>query len=807
MIRLENLLDTGALRRSLLIRTLTVVTLAATTAAAIFIGVTLSLTQRQIEQQTEASLAELIESMSSMASIACFTKDATLAKETAESFIKNSNVIEVTITAFDKPLAEAHGKDVSQLNSNGRPPLERAIYSPFDAAERIGSVTLVPNWTAIDAHVNATVRQVTLILVSLAGIIVGVVALVVTFFVIRPVKRLSDNLHTLDAARGQTLPTPPHHGQNELGRLVDDINGLVARFRGALERAHELHLQQVVHERTRLLAAVFENSQEGIVITDHANNIVTVNRAFTQITGFSEDEAIGKNPRFLASGRHDKAFYEQMWQSIITQGYWKGELWNRCKDGEIRPKWFSIGVVRDDDGEIVNHLAIFSDISDRKLAEERIEFLAHHDALTNLPNRILTRDRFELAVAKAHRENTRIAVLYVDLDNFKYVNDSFGHPAGDQLIITSVERLKRHIRETDTVSRQGGDEFLIILPDITDTAVVERIATQILADLAAPFDIEGHTIGISASVGITTYPEHGSDFDILLKNADAAMYAAKTSGKNVFRVFSQEMTVDALDKLKLKAMLRLAIDRKEFHLAYQPQIDLQTNRIVGVEALIRWNHPEQGNIPPGRFIPLAEESGMIGEIGEWVIDTACEQGKQWQDAGVEPLVIAVNVSAQQFTNGSILKSVRSALDQTGFDPAYLELEFTESGLLSDIQNSLATIESLRAMGVKMSIDDFGTGYSSLSYLQQFKVEKLKIDQSFVRSIGSSAEGMEIVRAIIQLGKTLQLQVIAEGVETELHHRTLRDLECDEAQGYLFSRPVPAADLLRFLKNWGNRTHV
>ena len=463
--------------------------------------------------------------------------------------------------------------------------------------------------------------------------------------------------------------------------------------------------------------------------------------------------------------------------------------------------------MRDDDGEIVNHLAIFSDISDRKLAEERIEFLAHHDALTNLPNRILTRDRFELAVAKAHRENTRIAVLYVDLDNFKYVNDSFGHPAGDQLIITSVERLKQHIRETDTVSRQGGDEFLIILPDITDTAVVERIATQILADLAAPFEIEGHTIGISASVGITTYPEHGSDFDILLKNADAAMYAAKTAGKNAYRVFSQEMTVDALDKLKLKAMLRLAIERKEFHLVYQPQIDLQTNRVVGVEALIRWSHPEQGIIPPGRFIPLAEESGMIGEIGEWVVDAACAQGKQWQDAGVEPLVIAVNVSAQQFTNGSILKCVRAALDRTGFQPSCLELEFTESGLLSDIQNSLATIESLRAMGVKMSIDDFGTGYSSLSYLQQFKVEKLKIDQSFVRSIGSSAEGMEIVRAIIQLGKTLQLQVIAEGVETELHHRTLLDLECDEAQGYLFSRPVPAPDLLPFLKDWGNKTHT
>lgn len=594
------------------------------------------------------------------------------------------------------------------------------------------------------------------------------------------------------------MSTPAHHERNELGRLVNDINELVSRFRRALEKTHELHLQQVIHERTRLFAAVFENSQEGITITDRTNRIVTINQAFTQITGFSEEDVIGQNPKILASGRHDKAFYERMWHSINTLGYWKGELWNRCKNGDIRPKWFSISVVRDDVGEIVNHLAIFSDISERKQAEERIEFLAHHDALTSLPNRILTRDRFDHAVAGALREHLKIAVLFVDLDNFKYVNDTFGHQAGDQVILTSVERLKQDIRETDTVSRQGGDEFLVILPSISDSAVVERVASKILANLSAPFDIEGHAIGISASIGITFYPEHGTDFDTLLKNADAAMYAAKTAGKNVYRIFEDEMNVDALDKLKLKAMLRLATDQKEFYLVYQPQIELGTNRIVGVETLIRWNHPEQGNIPPGRFIPLAEESGMISEIGDWVIEEACKQGKQWFDAGVGPFAIAVNISSQQFVNGSVLKTVQSVLEHTGFPAEFLELEFTESGLLSDIQSSLSTIEALREIGVKMSIDDFGTGYSSLSYLQQFKVEKLKIDQSFVRTIGSNTEGMEIVRAIIQLGKTLQLRVIAEGVETELHLQTLLDLGCDEAQGYLISRPILPGDLITFV---------
>nr|WP_263772170.1 EAL domain-containing protein [Propionivibrio soli] len=487
-----------------------------------------------------------------------------------------------------------------------------------------------------------------------------------------------------------------------------------------------------------------------------------------------------------------------MWESINTRGYWKGELWNRCKNGDVRPKSFSISVVRNDDGEIVNHLAIFSDITDRKLAEERIEFLSHHDALTRLPNRILTRDRFEQAVAKTQREQTGIGVLFVDLDNFKYVNDSFGHQAGNRLLVTSVGRLKQFIRETDTISRQGGDEFVIILPDIKESAAVERVASQILVNLAWPFEIEGYSIGISASVGISFYPAHGRDFDALLQNAEAAMYAAKAAGKNGYRVFSEEMNADALDKLKLKAMLRLAIDKREFYLVYQPQFDLSTQRLIGVEALIRWHHPEEGVIPPGRFIPVAEESGMIGEIGEWVINEACRQGREWFDAGIGPFVVAVNVSTQQFVNGAILRTVKRVLERTGFPPQFLELEFTESGLLSDIRNSLTTIEAVRALGVKTSIDDFGTGYSSLSYLQQFKVERLKIDQSFIRAIGANAEGMEIVRAIIQLGKTLRLSVIAEGVETELHLQTLKKLGCDEAQGYLFSRPLTVPDLMKFI---------
>lgn len=791
------------LRKSLLGKTLFVVGGITLAAATIIILITLAITYRQFEKQASASLDELINAMSSMASIACFTKDATLAKETAQAFIKNSSVQQVTIIAYGIPLASVARDDAVTEVVPGNIILERVINSPFNEREVIGAVMLVPNWPEIERQVKLTVQHVALMMIILAVGIIIVIALVTTFLVIHPVKRISDRLHMLNAAEGEILRVPENHEQNELGRLVNDVNDLVARFRSSLESEHKLHVQQVINERLRLSAAVFEHSHEGITITDRSNRIVTVNQAFTQITGYSESEVVGKNPRILASGRHNRDFYERMWKSINSSSHWKGELWNRCKDGEVKPCWFSISAVMDEQHEVENYVAIFSDISERKLAEERIEFFAHHDALTHLPNRILTRDRFELAVASAQREDSGIALLYIDLDNFKYVNDTFGHQAGDQLLLLVVDRIKQQIRETDTISRQGGDEFLLILPSIHDPMVVQRIASQVLANLASAFDIEGHSIGISASAGIAMFPEHGTDFDALLKNSDAAMYAAKKAGKNVYRFFTDEMNVDVLDKLKLKVQLRVAIDNHQFYLVYQPQIDLLTQAIIGAEALIRWNHPEEGIIAPGRFIPLAEESGLIGEIGDWVIEEACRQGRAWFDSGVTPFVVAVNVSSQQFNNGAILDTVRGALARSGLPADFLELEFTESGLLSDIEYSVSTIEKLRALGVKLSIDDFGTGYSSLSYLQQFKVDKLKIDQSFVRDIGDHSEGMGIIRAIIQLGKTLQMTVIAEGVETENQLQTLCNLDCNEAQGYFISRPLAADVFPKFCSDWAS----
>ena len=788
---------------SLLGKTLLLTVSAALLVVTLSVWLTVEIAQRHVEAKSEARLRELIDSMSVMASIACFANDATLAEETAQAFVKNSEVQRVRISTKWRSLADAVRVGSGPIQ-NSQPTLVRPLYSPFENDEQIGEILVDPNWRELRAQVAETVRAVVLVLCLVVAAIVGVIALIVTYFVIRPVKSISDALHVVDAAAGDRLAIPPSHRRNELGRLTVDINELVGRLRNSLQKEHEVHLQQVVEEKTRLSAEVFEHTQEGITITDSQNRIIAVNAAFTQITGYAEEEVLGKNPRLLASGRHEVLFYKKMWRHLLENGPWKGELWNRCKNGEMKPKWISISTVTDAAGKILNFIAIFSDISERKEAEERIEFLAHHDPLTSLPNRVLTRDRFEQAMVSAVREKSKVAMFFVDLDHFKYVNDSFGHQAGDRLLLMAVERLRQHIRDADTISRQGGDEFLIILPNIRETQAVTRIAQSMLDALSAPFDIEGHTIGISASIGITLFPEDGEDFDSLLRNADAAMYAAKASGKNAYRFFTEALNVDVLDKLQLKAHLRSALENNEFQLHYQPQVDLASGRVIGVESLIRWNQPELGMVSPGRFIPLAEESGMINAIGEWVLEEVCRQGIAWEQAGLPPLVIAINVAAQQFNRGSIVDDVQRALAETGYPPERLELEFTESGLLDDVDQSIETIDRLKQLGVKLAIDDFGTGYSSLSYLKRFKVEKLKIDQSFVRELEHGSDDLAIVNAIIQLGKTLQLKVIAEGVETAEQADILAGLGCDEVQGYFFARPQPAPELPGWIKAWQQR---
>ena len=681
----------------------------------------------------------------------------------------------------------------------------------------------------------------------------------------------------------------------------------------------------------RISATVFDASAEAITITDVQGHILSVNPAFTHMSGYSAADAVGRNTRLLNSGLQSKAFYEQLWSDLLLHGSWQGEMVNRHKDGHLFDVQVSITTSRDSLGEaqhfigvstditerkkyekdvlqlntqlnqfkntldqtleavfifdpeslrftyvnegakrqtgysqaelmqmtpveikplftlvefqhmlqpliagvlpsltfqtVYRHkdghdtpveislqlirlegqeprfVAIATDISERKAAQEQIEFLAFHDALTSLPNRLLAKDHLQQAVLAAERASTKVALLFIDLDKFKTINDSLGHVIGDGLLKAVAVRLRECLRDTDTLSRQGGDEFLIVLNHVCDTESVTVVVEKILERIADPFEIDQHELLISLSIGIAVYPDDGKDFDTLLKQSDTAMYQAKESGRNTYRFHTDQMNIDAVEHLRMRNGLRRALANGEFVLHYQPQISLASGAVIGAEALIRWNHPELGMVAPGRFISVAEDTGLIVPMGDWVLREACRQSVAWRQAGLPELVMGVNLSAVQFKRGDVLKSVTQALEESGLEPALLELELTESILIKDTEKVLATVRQLKSLGVKLSIDDFGTGYSSLSYLKQFDVDKLKIDQSFVRDMVDDPNDAAIVRAIIQMAKGLNLTTIAEGVEDERQLALLRLQHCDEVQGYHFARPMPADQFESFMSRF------
>ncbi|MCX7149638.1 MAG: EAL domain-containing protein, partial [Rhodocyclales bacterium] len=535
-----------------------------------------------------------------------------------------------------------------------------------------------------------------------------------------------------------------------------------------------------------------------IMITDAAGCMISVNQAFSRITGYAAVDAVGRNASMLASGRHSREFFGEMWRAILDAGYWHGEIWNRRRNGETFPEWLGISSVRDGNGKITHFVGIFSDISERKAAEAKIAFLAHHDALTGLPNRLLLRDRMQQAMVHGERSGNKVALLFVDLDHFKGVNDSYGHPVGDALLRDSAQRLLGCVRDSDTVSRHGGDEFLVVLTELASSEVPAQIAGKIMAVLAQPFHIEDHEATISASVGIAVYPEDGAGFNELLAKADTAMYHAKQAGRNAFRFYTQRMNADAQERLDLHGRLRHALERGEFVLYYQPLLDLKSGFIVGGEALVRWQSPGHGLIEPEHFIAAAEHSGLIVPLGEWVLQEACRELARWHALGHPQLSMAVNISAIQFRRGDVEETVLRALATSGAIPSALELELTESILIDGAEQVLETIRRLQALGVRLAIDDFGTGYSSLAYLKRFAVDKLKIDQSFVRNIVADRDDAAIVRAVIQMARSLDLKVVAEGVESEAVAAELRTMQCDLVQGYHFGRPMLAAEFRRLI---------
>ena len=553
-------------------------------------------------------------------------------------------------------------------------------------------------------------------------------------------------------------------------------------------------------EQLRLAAAVFEQSAEGIVILDATHNVLMVNQAYTKMTGYSAAELIGKLPPVMDPGCNDASFIRAMWETVETHGSWQGELWNRRKDGDLYPELASVSRVHDEEGKVSHYIAIVTDISAHKANEAHIHRLAHFDALTGLPNRSLLADRVGQSLSRVERNAESLALIFMDIDRFKNVNDSLGHRIGDELLIQVAGRLRHVLREEDTVSRLGGDEFILVLPSASAEGAA-HVAEKVLKSLSAPYQIEHHELNVTASLGIAMYPNDGHTYDALSMCADAAMYRAKQGGRNTFRFFTREMQERSDRTLQLENALRRALDMDQLELHYQPQISLADGRVIGVEALLRWRHPELGNVSPADFVPIAEESGLILPIGEWVLRMAICQMQLWQEAGLPTMVMAVNLSAVQFRQSRLPELVSQTLEEFKLPPECLELELTEGVAMDNPVGAIAVMNDLHERGVHMSIDDFGTGYSSLSYLKRFKVYKLKIDQSFVRDLSTDPEDAAIVEAIIGLSRSLGLKTIAEGVETAEQLAFLRERGCDEAQGYHIGRPMLAEDFEAFLRDY------
>ncbi len=555
-----------------------------------------------------------------------------------------------------------------------------------------------------------------------------------------------------------------------------------------------LKRQRQDQERLRQAAVVFDCTREGVLVSDSRGVIVHVNRALVEITGYPAEEVLGRRPNMFKSGRHGPEFYQAMFKTIDEHGEWHGEIWNRRKSGEVYPQWQTVRAITDDKGLVSHYVAVFSDISAIKNSQTELARLVHHDPLTDLPNRLLFTDRTEQALASAQRHQTGCALLMIDLDHFKIINDSLGHNVGDLLLKAVAERLLRVFGKGFTVARLGGDEFAVLIDSCAQASQAAGLAQQVLEIMKGPFDVDKHQLFISASVGISVFPGDALNAEQLLRNADSALFKAKSSGREGYALYTEELTAHAQYRVEVASDLRRALEQQELRVYYQPVHELKTSRLIGVEALVRWEHPQRGLLAPGEFIPIAERTGLIAEIDAWVLEQACWQMVQWQGAGVELAFVAVNISSRLFARPELFALVSTVLADTGLDPALLELEVTESAVMDNSQVALEQMHRLRALGLRLAIDDFGTGFSSLLRLKRLPVQKLKIDQGFVAGLPGDNDDVAIVRAVIALGQSMGLQVHAEGIEQVGQAQFLLDLDCDLGQGYWFGRPMPAQDL-------------
>lgn len=599
-----------------------------------------------------------------------------------------------------------------------------------------------------------------------------------------------------DAPHLSTEWLPFADGQNHLLEITKvKLSDHEGRVIGLIGLASDITERKRSEEKNRLTAKVFENTQEGITITDVAGNIIEVNEALCKITGYSHQEFIGNNPRILQSGHQTRSFYEAMWQSVIATGHWAGEVWNRKKDGELFAAWLTISAILDEHGTVTHYVGISSDITLLKQHEKQLDRIAHYDALTGIPNRTLLNDRMKQAIARTAREQNMMAVCYLDLDGFKPINDTMGHDAGDRVLIEIAQRIQNTLRGGDTVARLGGDEFVILLLGLDRGEECNIILERMLAVIAEPIGIKEKSFSLSASIGVSIFPLDEEDTDTLLRHADQAMYVAKQSGKNRFHIYDPALDQRTRNQQELLKSIQLGLQGNQFELYYQPKIDLRTQKLVGAEALIRWNHPEMGLLPPARFLPVAENTEIDIAIGEWVIAAALHQLDTWRAAGLD-IEVSINISAHHLESVLFVERLQQQLSRHPDLPAdRFQIEVLETAALDDIAQVTRIIENCKKIGVCFALDDFGTGYSSLSYLSNLPVDVLKIDQSFVRNLTSSRGDHAIVLGVIALSKVFNLRTVAEGIETAAHFHTLLEMGCDIGQGYVIARPMPAAALI------------
>jgi len=610
-------------------------------------------------------------------------------------------------------------------------------------------------------------------------------------------------LMTTNAIRHLVVKDPETKQVLGLLALKNVLTEIETAYCSELEKVlvqRDLALQK--SEKNLYLAnRIINASLDGIMITRSNGEIIQINPAFSALTGYQDYEVLGKKPNLLSSGIHPAEYYEDMWGALREKGVWQGEICNRKKCGDIYVEWLTIIEINEPYSDDVLYAAIFSDITERKNAEEKIVRLAYFDELTGLPNRRLFNDRLSMALAAAHREKQKLAVMFIDLDRFKEVNDTLGHSAGDELLVQVSERIKRILPEGDTLARLGGDEFVVLLTEVKAIELVVNFANQILSELSNPFSIAGMNVGATASLGAAIYPEDGLDSEALLKHADVAMYRSKEVGRNSFQLYKASMNARSLERLSMLSRFQNALEYDEFELHYQPLECLSSGQILSVEALVRWRDPNLGMISPAHFIPLAEELGLIIKLDNWVIDKACKQFKAWRDAGTNIHRIAINVSAQHLCQGNLAETVAQTLEKYGIDGRNLEIELTESSFVSNFHEAKVALKRLKMLGVSIALDDFGTGYSALSYLTKLPIDILKIDASFIAKIPDEYGNSEIVSAIVAMAKALNLRVVAEGVEKVEQKQFLQKLGCHTSQGYLFCKPLSAEDWERFYSQW------